>query len=537
VAVCTLTIKDDLTAEYQDDILNLKLVPGPLGGDKLERETIAVLGALVGDFDCKRPVLRLLGRYLYKVAFGGVEDGKERPLGAAFEAAYSVHKRTQAGGPPLTLRLVIHDNAQEVGQYPWEFLCMPGQERDVFLAEEDSQLILTRHVPGTEIQDRALPSEEEKLKILIVLSQPGGPGRQTVSADDLIQRVRELRSDRVAVIECGEPATKENVRAVIAREEPHIVHFIGHGRPGAIAFVKTPAEIKAERASLEEKQAAGEPEAIVDEADWADSVSVRECLLAGLDPKERIGRIVFLHACHGASGTAPADSLIGFSTVARELAYHDNVAAVVAMQYPITNGDAQTFATKFYECIQAGAPVDDAVTQARRELGVRATSSRQSWNDRGFGTPVIYVRNTGPVFKPIAKPDKPRMRRCPHKCGQLVLPGSNKCPNPKCGGAFIECPNAECTGLVPLIVGGECTSCDFKLPAAAASPEGATAVPTAEPSAAELSTFAHGTAATLSPDTPRTSPASFPDLRDGTDGDGLGLTIKDPGNPPQGVDK
>jgi hypothetical protein len=535
VAICTLTILDDSTAEYQDDILNLKLVPGPLGGDKLERETIAVLGALVGDFDCKRPVLRLLGRYLYKVAFGGAEDGEERPLGAAFEAAHSVHKRTQAGGPPLTLRLAIHDNAHELGQYPWEFLCMPGQERDVFLAEEDSQLILTRHVPGTEIQDRALPSEEEKLKILIVLSQPGGPGRQTVSADELIQRVSDLDSDRVAVIECDEPATKENVRAVIAREGPHIVHFIGHGRPGAIAFVKTPAEVKAERASLDANRAPGEPEAIVDEADWADSVSVRECLLAGLDPKERTGRIVFLHACHGASGTAPADSLIGFSNVARALAYHDNVAAVVAMQYPITNGDAQTFATKFYESIQAGAPVDEAVTQARRELGVRVTGGKQSWNDRGFGTPVIYVRSSGPVFKPIARPEKEaRKRRCPHKCGQLVMPGSNKCSNPKCGGAFFECPNEGCTGLVPLVAGGECTSCEFKLPAGAAAPEGATGVPTAELSAAELSTFAHVTAATLPPDTP--SPASISDLRVGNGGGGLGLTIQDPGNPPEGDD-
>ena len=505
MAVCTLTIKDDFTAEYEDDILHprskAKHVTARLGGDPLDRQTIAVLDRLVADYDCTRPVLKLLGRYLYKVAFGDPDDGGDaRPLGTAFEETYAAYRQMKTDGTPLTLRLVIEKGATTLGKYPWEFLCMPGEEREVFLVEEGSQLILTRYVPGTEIADRAVPAEGAKLKILIVVSQPGGSGRARVSADDLIERVRKLNSEHIEVSECEEPATRKAVTSVIEKTKPHIVHFIGHGQPGKIAFVKSDSDLRAERARLEAGRLQGEPAPVVDEADWADSVSVSACLLAGLEVGTRPGRIVFLHACHGATGTAPAESLESFGSVARELAYHDNVAGVVAMQYPITNGDAQTFATKFYECIRSGLALEEAVGQARRELGLRATGGRQAWNDRGFGTPVIYVRTNGPVFRADSGPATAagdagavRRLRCPYRCGSLVAAGSGRCPNPACGGQVGPCPTEGCTGLVALVGGGECTSCDFKIPLGDSVARGATAAATGAPE------FARGASAAPAP--------------------------------------
>jgi hypothetical protein len=480
MTVCTLTISNSLEAEFEDDINHRRSdnrhVGGALGGTPLERETVLTLNRLVRDYDgCSRRELTILGRYLYRIAFGDDEPGGESPpLRAAFEDTYGAYLRMRNDDTPrMTLRLVIHKDADELGTFPWEFLCVPqSQGRYVFLAEDDSELILTRHVPGAEIYDKAPEQTEESLKILIAVSQPSGGARRAVSADELISYVKRLESDRVSVIECD--ATRRDLRDTIGRERPHIVHLIGHGRPGAIALRLTDDEISHERARLEREFSPGAARTPVDEADWIDSGTVGTLLRAGLKSGERPGRLIFLHACDGATPDRSAESLAGFASVASELAEHDNVAAVIAMQYPITNGDAETFATTFYQSIRDGEGIEQAVSRSRSELGIRSRGGgerrRQSWNDRGFGTPIIYVRNVGPIFRPGGASQHAR-RRCPNRCGAFVEGDSGTCPT--CRTPYVLCPVNK-DGLVAMVAGGECTACEYRIggpaPAASASP-------------------------------------------------------------------
>jgi hypothetical protein len=457
--VCTLTITDDWHAEYEDSLYYRREsgnhCSGHLGRDTLARDTIKVLNRLAAKYQkCSGDELTILGRHLYAVAFGDPQ------LRNAFENTFRVWKST-AGSDRLRLRLVINRDAEVVGKYPWEFLYMPRGEGGFFLAGEETQLILTRYVPPSGRLPASPQGDATKLGILIVLSQPRSAGLTQVSADELIRDLLWLKSEHVDVVEYRSP-TREGLRRKLQEHTPQIIHFIGHGKPGAIALHKSPDELADARAEL--VAAGGDPDD-VDEADWADERSICALLREGLNPGTSSERLVFLHACNGATPGAALDT---FRSVARDIAGQERIAAVVAMQYEISNTDAQLFARAFYARIREGDAVDEAVTYARRELGL--APGRQAWNDRSFGTPIIYLRNETPLVAGLAQ--EPGRRQEP-----LV---KELCPNPTCVGRVIRdrspcrlcrkpfepCPREGCGGLVMALPGAQCSECDYEQPGA-----------------------------------------------------------------------
>ena len=79
-------------------------------------------------------------------------------------------------------------------------------------------------------------------------------------------------------------------------------------------------------------------------------------------------RLVVLNACR----SARVDSTDPFGGMAQGLVQQD-CTAVVAMQFPISDGAAAAFTGEFYGALADGLPVDQAVTSARKALhrGVR----------------------------------------------------------------------------------------------------------------------------------------------------------------------
>ena len=306
---------------------------------------------------------------------------------------------------------------------------MPRGEEEIFLAAH-SELILTRFVPEQAGFKPLKPDQgDEKLRILIVKSQPRE--LDTVAAQKLIDEIRKLQSDHIIDVKVfeGRP-TLGRLRDCISGSDdspgyrPHVVHFMGHGRAGELALVKEDARLAAEDLQYKQQRERGEATAVrPDEAQWIDMESVKT-LFIRYKP-----RVVFLHACEGA---AP-DSLKAFSNTARELAY-SHIPAVIAMQYQIGNDDAELFAKKFYRKLREGTFVDEAVKEARRELGLSVTKpGRNVWDDRSFGTPVIYLQSEQPVILP--PPENP-VREDVGRSEVTVL-GKVPCPNPNCQGKVI----------------------------------------------------------------------------------------------------
>jgi CHAT domain-containing protein len=102
-------------------------------------------------------------------------------------------------------------------------------------------------------------------------------------------------------------------------------------------------------------------------------------------------RLVFLNACQGATGS-DVESLGG---VAAALA-NKGVAATLAMQFPITDQAAIEFAGKFYQRVAEGAPIDVAVQEGRRHLGV-VNNNPIEW-----AAPMLYLTpRDGRVFRQV----------------------------------------------------------------------------------------------------------------------------------------
>ncbi|HEX6558552.1 MAG TPA: CHAT domain-containing protein, partial [Longimicrobiales bacterium] len=153
---------------------------------------------------------------------------------------------------------------------------------------------------------------------------------------------------------------------------PDILHFIGHGKEGSLALMMSSDEADYDDTSNEEQFR------------WAEADQVRK-----LFTKHR-PRLVFLHACKGAAST----SVESFNSTARELVY-EGIAAVVAMQYNISNTDAGLFARKFYEELGKGTDIDESVKIGRLALG----EIYPAWAHPRFGTPVVYVQAYDPLVK------------------------------------------------------------------------------------------------------------------------------------------
>jgi hypothetical protein len=476
MVVCTLTLLDDTTAVYEDSLLHKreqrKHVTGPLGGNALTRETARLLSRWVGTYgdSCRRSELQILGQHLYEIAFGGrsADGSGEPPLGQAFQQAYSVFRDRPSETEQLRLRLVIGTGVRELGNLPWEFLYMPWNATGFFLAGQRTRLVLTRYVPNS---DRPPEDEGEdsdaKLRILLVTSRPTAPGLGIVNADEIVDQVVKLQSDQIQVTDLDSPSRRQ-LRERIGHWKPHIVHLIGHGRPGAIALRAEDDELERRARVRANQRDLGQAVDLVDEADWVDSVSVCTLLRQGLDEVGGPGRLVFLHACNGAS------SLKAFNSVAVALADSERIAAVVAMR----------FASVFYSHLAQQLPVDEAVTLARRELGEEPNPGHQAWDHRNFGTPVVYLRSSDPLFRRMrnAFPPPPEARQAEQ--APSALPAKALCPNPYCEPnvsvfrakgrcdicrqQFVACPRAGCAGLVVTAAGFVCSVCDYRFEGAVA---------------------------------------------------------------------
>ncbi len=94
-------------------------------------------------------------------------------------------------------------------------------------------------------------------------------------------------------------------------------------------------------------------------------------------------RLIVLNACEGGQSSA-TEQLAGLGDKLVQLAA---VPAVVAMQYPIADDAAKTFAAEFYQALADGLPIDAALAQARLALYQECNPDNRAW-----GTPVLFMR-------------------------------------------------------------------------------------------------------------------------------------------------
>jgi hypothetical protein len=266
-------------------------------------------------------------------------------------------------GDGLRLRLRLTD-APSIAGLPWELLY--DRRANSFIAQSER----TPVVRYLEVPQPPRPlAVDGALRILVVISSPTDLPELDVEAE--WRRVQDALESRVTAgtvkIDRLPAPTVQALSAWLRQHDVHILHFIGHGdyderiQDGVIYFQ--------DRYGRSTKV----------------SPTVLGPYLRDHDPL----RLVLLNACQ----SARVDSTDPFSGMAQGLVQQD-CTAVVAMQFPISDGAATTFTGEFYGALADGFPVDQAATSARKALIAEYAAE--------WATPVLFLRAPdGKVFDHI----------------------------------------------------------------------------------------------------------------------------------------
>jgi len=296
------------------------------------------------------------------------------PMGNLYRTSLGM---AQGAGKRLRLRLRIEP--PEISALPWEYLYDP--EVDLPLAISPNHC-LSRYVPINE--PARMLQVVPPLRVLVVISDPsnlGDYGLPALDAGQEIQRIQKALQPRESA---GEVKTDVLPHAIAAdlREKlrtfrPHVIHFIGHGG------------FQDDQGMLVMEDDEGKTRFVSDR-------QFREFFLGADDAK-----LVILNACQGAtSRTREAQSSARALTGLAPQVVRRGLGAVVAMQYPIPDKVALSFAREFYRALAQYYPVDAAVTEGRRAVYQDFGSDRPDW-----GTPVIFMRSPdGVLFGPSTAP-------------------------------------------------------------------------------------------------------------------------------------
>ena len=268
----------------------------------------------------------------------------------------------------LRLRIVFEEVsertelASQIINLPWEFLCYPD-DNNAFLATHPRIALSYGYQTWLNNPLEGYAVRESPLRVLFVHGHPSK--LPDIGFTSLVQKILTELGEAIEVKELANP-TPDGLGESLS-EKPHILHFLGHGKPGALALGDLPEG----------------------ETSWLEDKSLSDFLRSGEV------KCVVLQACEGAS---PSEELAFTGTAAQLVKTH--VPATIAVRYPISQSLAWNFVRTLYGKLAAGEPIDVAVQAGRAQLAI----GNQSHASRDFGAPVLWMRlRDGLLFAPGAR--------------------------------------------------------------------------------------------------------------------------------------
>ncbi|PKG97493.1 CHAT domain-containing protein [Paraglaciecola sp. MB-3u-78] len=273
----------------------------------------------------------------------------------------------------LRIKLQIDPTDSDVAalaSLPWELL---------YREETRDYLNLSRNTPLVRYLNVQRPfapqAFELPLRILVVMSSPEGVTPLNLEQERQLIERSWARQSGVEVDFLERPATTQRLSNKLSEKDYHVLHYMGHG---------------------DFDRATGHGVLLLEDEN-SQPLALDGQTLGGVILQDvKSLRLVFLNACDTAKATKQKgqDPFAGVAT-AMIMA---GIPAVVAMQFPITDKAAVSFAGTFYPRIVSGYPVDAAVAEGRKAIKL-ADSSTMEW-----ATPVLFMRSPDGVLFDIEKP-------------------------------------------------------------------------------------------------------------------------------------
>ncbi|NEO69227.1 CHAT domain-containing protein [Moorena sp. SIO3H5] len=346
--------------KWDDQHQELGEPPGDLRyQDKLEEITPLLEIARQKDALNDSSKTRALGEALFDILF---DDALRNDFVKFYNKV--VHQKKQL----IRVELEIDERKiPEVAALPWEFLRLPARANSgkIWMGTVPDLAFSRRRPQGIPAKPIQL-DKNEKLRIALVVSDPPDFKRRVryEPVQEALEKLAKEQANRVELLPIVNSANPEAIDSILS-QEPHIFHFIGHGR-----LVNESNQDVGEIALVEQD---------FNEAMWVDADYFSEMFNT-----HRPG-VVMLQACEGAMLSA-SQAFVGVASSIVE----QNIPVVVAMQYEVTNSTASRFARRFYQQLAADDPVDIAAQYGRRAIIQGPTQDRK----RDFATPVIFMRVT-----------------------------------------------------------------------------------------------------------------------------------------------
>jgi CHAT domain len=254
------------------------------------------------------------------------------------------------------LRIRIHPvSAPELADVPWEYLFHGSLNRFLALST-DTPVVRYLDLPEPVRPLKVVPP----LRVLVAIAGPKDLVELDVEQEweRLHAAVAELEHAGAIAVERLDHAGLGPLQHALRRSEYHVFHFVGHG-----AFDE---RLQDGVLMMEDAQGRG--------------VVVGAQRLGTLLHDHRSLRLALLNACEGAR----TDSADPFAGVAQTLV-QQGLAAVIAMQFEISDMAAITLANEFYGALADGYPIEAALAEARKAIF-------NAGNDTEWATPVLHLR-------------------------------------------------------------------------------------------------------------------------------------------------
>lgn len=259
------------------------------------------------------------------------------------------------------LRVRLDMEAAGVAALPWEALYDPGRGT-VFAA--DSRIALVRAVTSYSRLGRPRRLRVD-LPVRILIAAPDDPDGEVDSRSEIAATEQVLATLGAPHVQVEVMTGKFNItqlRRRLLAYKPAVLHFIGHGAPDGLWLWLRDQQI------------------LIGPDSWRSVLS-----------HARSVKLVLLNACSAARTTGPD----GFNGVGMKL-LQAGVPAVIAMQSPIRDDAAISFAHSLYEELICGVCpglVDLAVGAARSDLYALNPG------DFSYGAPVLWLNSRdGRIF-------------------------------------------------------------------------------------------------------------------------------------------
>ncbi|MGC8782169.1 MAG: CHAT domain-containing protein [Anaerolineae bacterium] len=317
----------------------------------------AELVELIGRVDALSPV----GRHDELLTAAGVALFRwlAGPLETHLRVAWD---RAEHEGRGLRIRLSI--DAPEINAWPWELLHDPQRDR-TFATSIATPLV--RYLDRAD-QFGGLASLRAELPLRMLVVLPRAADLNLVKERAVIEQAVSLLEKEIALNVLDGAVTRARFADALITGDYHIVHGSGHGGVAdGISYIGL-----------------NYPDG---SADWVDGQ-----VMARFIANCKSLRLAVLNVC----SSGKVDEGRAFQGLAPQLV-RAGLPAVVAMQFPLSDDAAMTFAEEFYRRLCTGehsiGRVDVAVTYARNMLAILYPG------DRSFAAPVLYTHaHDGVIF-------------------------------------------------------------------------------------------------------------------------------------------